>query len=135
MSGAARVLLGEGCFIVEAPDGRQMRFRRHDQALDYAADVLREQARLRDVNDRLVGGYRVRKSAMNSNWEVVDRAGRVVGSVTTKELALNKVDALVRQARLRRRPCLTCGTVFQSEGAHNRLCLSCRGRSAVDVAV
>ena len=30
----------------------------------------------------------------------------------------------------RERPCMMCGTKFESEGWHNRLCGSCRKRSA-----
>ncbi len=33
-----------------------------------------------------------------------------------------------RKAKRGPRPCLCCGTVFQSEGIHNRLCDPCRGR-------
>ena len=29
----------------------------------------------------------------------------------------------------RKRPCLCCGREFTSEGPHNRMCTSCRGRS------
>lgn len=28
-----------------------------------------------------------------------------------------------------KRPCLTCGTLFYSEGKHNRLCLHCKSGS------
>lgn len=29
---------------------------------------------------------------------------------------------------MRKRPCMTCGVSFQSEGKHNRLCPQCRRR-------
>ena len=35
-----------------------------------------------------------------------------------------------REAKRMQRPCLCCGAGFLSAGVHNRLCGSCRGRSA-----
>lgn len=34
-----------------------------------------------------------------------------------------------KRAKRGPRPCLNCGCVFASEGVHNRLCKSCRGRA------
>ncbi len=43
---------------------------------------------------------------------------------------LNKADA---EAAKPQRPCITCGTPFASEGAHNRMCGTCRCRAKEDV--
>ena len=57
---------------------------------------------------------------------------RVSGPYHSKENALTNRDARQRQAdaKARRgpRPCLCCGAVFESEGAHNRMCGPCRLR-------
>lgn len=38
-----------------------------------------------------------------------------------------------RQAR--QRPCITCGTSFLSEGAHNRMCKACRNAARDDTGL
>ena len=46
--------------------------------------------------------------------------------------AENKLDTLERQARRKRRKCITCSDQFMSEGAHHRMCAKCRsGASAI----
>lgn len=46
--------------------------------------------------------------------------------------AENKLDTLERQARRKRRKCMTCSDQFMSEGAHHRMCAKCRsGASAI----
>jgi len=46
--------------------------------------------------------------------------------------AENKADTLERQARRKRRKCMTCSDQFMSEGAHHRMCAKCRsGASAI----
>jgi len=37
-----------------------------------------------------------------------------------------RMEELQRQARLKQRPCLTCGRPFMSEGIHNRICPKCK---------
>ncbi len=39
-----------------------------------------------------------------------------------------RIEVLSRATSPGRRPCLCCGTPFNSEGAHNRLCGRCRTR-------
>jgi tRNA(Ile2) C34 agmatinyltransferase TiaS len=64
-----------------------------------------------------------------TSW-FVTRNGQMVGSPTgSRLLAQTKADRLAREARVRVRPCLRCGTKFESEGPHNRMCNPCRGRS------
>lgn len=36
----------------------------------------------------------------------------------------------LRQARRTRRPCLSCGSIFLSEGKHHRICDSCKSRES-----
>jgi len=132
MSAAARITCSGGRYMVTAPDGRTLTFRNHGQALDYAELVLRDE-KLRSP----------RRKARNPTWtirlqptgshtasyQVIDQDGRVVASLSTKYLAENKVEDLARQARMRVRKCLCCAAPFASEGAHNRMCPSCRHRS------
>jgi hypothetical protein len=131
MSAAARVRMGEGCFVVSDPEGRETRFTSHDQALDYADLVLREQLR-RDRRQRASqGDYRMRKTRRRGGqvFEVVDRSGHVLASLSSEYLCLNKIDSLVRADRLRVRPCLSCKAPFESEGPHNRMCPACNQRA------
>lgn len=39
-----------------------------------------------------------------------------------------EITKLPHHKRPRERPCLSCATLFMSEGSHNRLCKYCRGR-------
>lgn len=39
-------------------------------------------------------------------------------------------EELAEKINTARRPCLCCGSVFLSEGAHNRMCDPCRRRAA-----
>lgn len=67
-------------------------------------------------------------------WVVEDADGtRCSGEYTDPALAemrrASLQDAADRQARSRQRACLCCGNIFRSEGAHNRLCDTCRKMS------
>ena len=65
-------------------------------------------------------------------WAVYDDAGSRVSEVyndpnnarTVRDRMQRQAD---RQALKTTRPCLCCGTRFESEGIHNRLCGHCRG--------
>lgn len=35
-------------------------------------------------------------------------------------------DDFTRQSKMKERPCITCRDLFESEGAHNRMCDPCR---------
>lgn len=43
---------------------------------------------------------------------------------------LAKVEARAKEIEKARRPCLCCGRIFLSQGAHNRLCDQCRRRDS-----
>ena len=63
---------------------------------------------------------------------VVDPEGRVAsGAYGNRDLAAARAYSLQRQAdaaaRRGPRACLCCGSVFESEGIHNRMCGPCRG--------
>ena len=64
---------------------------------------------------------------VKNGYHAVDANGKIVsgqrGSIAELELYLEKRR---RQSASRRRPCMCCGTHFESEGAHNRLCNRCR---------
>jgi len=63
-----------------------------------------------------------------TSWFVTQN-GQIVGEPSSsREWALAKAERLAREAQVRVRDCLCCGNSFQSEGNHNRLCNSCRGR-------
>lgn len=57
---------------------------------------------------------------------VVTKDGVEVWGPGPLDEAENKKDTLERQARLKRRKCITCSTPFMSEGAHHRMCTRCR---------
>lgn len=61
-------------------------------------------------------------------WIVLKDGVQVYGPAD-KYTAENSRDRIARQARHIRRPCITCGQPFQSEGAHNRMCPICRARA------
>jgi len=62
---------------------------------------------------------------------VIDPDGQRVGQPTSLEGAEARAERLqaADDARAKRglRPCLCCGTPFESEGIHNRMCDPCRG--------
>lgn len=60
-----------------------------------------------------------------------DRVSTVFSSMAEAEARLLVIEAeRARKARLRERPCLSCGTAFLSEGPHHRMCQRCRGRAS-----
>lgn len=131
MSAAARVMLAEGCFVVAEPNGRSISFRSHERALDYAEMVLRDQRAAQRRSKAPTGDYRLRDVRRGGSlvFEVVNRAGVTVAALSSRDLALRKIDMLERQARSRFRPCITCKRPFESEGIHNRMCADCNQRA------
>jgi hypothetical protein len=74
--------------------------------------------------------FAVRELALG--WVVVDANRRAVSRV------FNSYHGACRHCSLRNeragnvdRPCMCCGTVFSSEGAHKRMCSSCRTGNTV----
>lgn len=61
-------------------------------------------------------------------FAVFDGQARVSG-LMSRAHAETRMEAIERERRIKRRPCLSCGDPFLSEGAHHRLCNRCRGRS------
>ncbi|MDO5643624.1 MAG: hypothetical protein Q4G26_14720 [Paracoccus sp. (in: a-proteobacteria)] len=59
------------------------------------------------------------------HWAVMD-GGKVVKTFGKPFPAEAYADDLARRARYKRRPCLTCGTEFVSQGPHHRMCGRCR---------
>lgn len=54
---------------------------------------------------------------------------RVTPFRTRPEQATDLIEKLNRAARKRERPCMCCGTAFDSEGPHNRMCGTCRTKT------
>ncbi len=54
-------------------------------------------------------------------YPTLQKAAQICGIKQSEEL---------RRARMVVRPCLCCGTPFDSEGAHNRMCNLCRKRGS-----
>ena len=50
----------------------------------------------------------------------------IAGPFRGREMAELHIDVSERHARLTERACLSCGRGFASEGAHNRMCETCR---------
>ena len=68
-------------------------------------------------------------------YAVFDQGGcRIGDTFRFRGDAIRKRDELQREADLKAkrgpRACLCCGTTFESEGIHNRLCPICRRRDA-----
>jgi hypothetical protein len=62
-----------------------------------------------------------------SSWAVYDNTGvRHSGWHSHQWTAEASLTSYERKLRSKIRPCLCCTTPFESEGAHNRLCNSCR---------
>lgn len=55
---------------------------------------------------------------------------RCMGPFTSHGRALDVRDELIREARKRKRNCLTCTDEFMSEGPHNRMCDTCRAEAS-----
>lgn len=72
------------------------------------------------------------RAAGNSFQAIADALGRPSGSAVRAkfEAMQRRTDRARMQAAKRRRPCMTCGTVFASEGVHNRMCDPCRTGAA-----
>lgn len=65
----------------------------------------------------------------DGKFEVRAPDGSFLGKCATKTGAAAKADVHARRARIRVRPCLSCGCNFESEGPHNRMCKTCRTAS------
>lgn len=67
---------------------------------------------------------------------VVDAEGNTYGtSYKNEDSAHTKIQRLrweAPKATTAERPCITCKTPFQSEGAHNRMCGPCRNTASAD---
>ncbi len=61
------------------------------------------------------------------NFHVYFGTQRLAGPFKNIANAISAATAIERRSHIRERACLTCGTTFQSEGPHNRMCNSCRG--------
>jgi hypothetical protein len=60
----------------------------------------------------------------------VTRNGQIFGTpLSRQESVRRRADRLNAEARILVRSCLSCGTDFKSEGAHNRMCNPCRAKS------
>lgn len=64
-----------------------------------------------------------------SGWIVHKDGKKVYGAVWDKYRAENARDRIEREARRKRRPCITCGDIFRSDGPGNRMCGKCRANS------
>ncbi len=63
-------------------------------------------------------------------WSVFKNGLRVFGPTGNQAQAEEKRDKLEREARRKRRPCITCGDPFLSDGPGNRMCDKCRARAS-----
>lgn len=64
-------------------------------------------------------------------YAIFDRNGeRVSGVFSNQFVAENSVDHRLKQLKKHRRNCICCGDSFDSYGKQNRMCGSCRERTA-----
>lgn len=71
---------------------------------------------------RPVGHTRCR----GGSWAVFEGETRVSGRFEDRWEAECRREAMIRRAQRRARACLRCGGVFESDGAHHRMCAECR---------
>lgn len=64
--------------------------------------------------------------AFRGGWVVTLRGEQITGIYPCKSLAQTGFDRIVAATRRQRRECITCGTSFNSDGPHNRMCRRCR---------
>jgi len=64
-----------------------------------------------------------------SGWIVRKDGEKVYGAVSELWRAEETRDRIEREARRKRRPCITCGDIFMSDGPGNRMCGKCRANS------
>lgn len=80
----------------------------------------------------MAGTYRTQYTP--TGYGIVSPSGKLLTArYGSKTQAETRIDALENEARReghKRRPCITCGASFLSEGAHNRMCNGCRSHSA-----
>ena len=70
-------------------------------------------------------GLHVRSLPEQRAYAIFDGARKVSGAKTHLASVERQLDDMKARAAMRIRPCLCCGTSFESEGIHNRLCASC----------
>ena len=64
----------------------------------------------------------------------VEKDGVQVFGPGNYDQAMRFMERIEREARIKKRNCMTCGKKFASEGAHNRMCNDCRKTSIYDGA-
>lgn len=75
----------------------------------------------------LRGAYVAKVSGDHWGFAVFDAAGIQVSGVRGSHAeAVNQLDGWRRTLSRKDRKCLSCTAIFQSEGAHNRMCDRCR---------
>jgi hypothetical protein len=78
-----------------------------------------------------MGGHSYRRDVKARDYVVFDPAGEpVCRGFTCPDDAVRKIEQLEHEARRVDRPCMTCRAIFKSEGSHNRMCDTCRGRAS-----
>lgn len=74
-----------------------------------------------------LGPYKVaRYGDSYAVFKGAERVSAQLGKLQAEGQALR----LARAAKRTKRPCITCGTTFESEGKHNRMCKFCRGHAS-----
>lgn len=116
-----QLLRGSGHRVLRLPDGRY-----RIAAVAPGAVEIRPGA-LPEVDARLLRGARV--VLAGGRYRILAGDGQPLsGLMGSREHAVDMLDRMRRRAAHRTRPCLTCATPFLSEGAHHRMCASCRHR-------
>lgn len=60
------------------------------------------------------------------SYAVLDCGVEIGGPYYSFEQAQTALDRFARKSGIKERRCLTCDGLFESEGAHNRMCDGCR---------
>lgn len=68
-------------------------------------------------------------SARRGGFVVVRDGVELTGVITRDNEAKDTLEKMIKAKSYTVRPCITCRKEFTSEGAHNRMCVSCRNLS------
>lgn len=64
-----------------------------------------------------------------NSFSIMRDGEEYLGPFGSRERAFSAMEVARKKDQRKKRACLSCGTTFESEGNHNRLCSKCRNRA------
>ena len=77
----------------------------------------------------MTGEFKVRP--FMSGYAVFDGTGKRRSGLVNHINATMQAERMYAESLIKDRKCLRCGTMFPSEGVHNRICNPCKNRIAI----